>query len=267
MAVDNSYNTWVCNTSNGTWEQSSFGGAGSTGTGLAVLQTSPTLITPTLGAATVTTINGNTFTAGTATLTLAGNLITTGAYNTTFAQGGTTTITLPTTSATLARTDAGQTFTGIDTFTAPNLTNPVITGPAPIACGATCSATVPGAVYLLNQTAGSTATLPTSSGSGNVYKFLITVATTSAQEKILLNTTTDTIVGTAIGEYTGTAKVFVGNAGTYHSIQMPYSGSQPSGGFIGDSITCTDIATGSWACQVVYEGGTTPTTPYSASTT
>jgi hypothetical protein len=61
--------------------------------------------------------------------------------------------------------------------------------------------------------------------------------------------------------------MFVGNAGTYHSIQMPYAGSQPSGGFIGDSIVCTDVASTIWQCNIIYQGGTTPTTPYSASTT
>lgn len=150
-------------------------------------------------------------------------------------------------------------------LTTPTLTNPVIIGPAPVACGATCSPTA-GMLSLLNQGAGSTVTLPTSSGSGNVIRMRITVITTSAAEKVLLTTTSDVIIGTAIGENAGTAKIFVGNAGTFHSIQMPFAGSQPSGGFVGDTITCTDIATGTWACDVQYQAGTTPTTPYSAST-
>lgn len=207
-----------------------------------------------------------------------------------------TTMTFPTTSATVARTDAANTFTGHQTIegvtstgatgtgnfvfattptlstpilTTPTVTNPVINGPAPVACGATCSVatTQAGIVFLLNQAGGSAATLPASSGSGNIYKFRITVATTSAQDKILLTTTSDVIIGTATGENAGTAKVFVGNAGTFHSIQMPFAGSQPSGGFIGDSITCTDIAAGTYACDVTYQAGTTPTTPYSTSTT
>jgi hypothetical protein len=53
------------------------------------------------------------------TLTLAGNLTTTGAFNTTFAQAASTTVTLPSTSSTMARTDAAQTFTGIQTFSTP----------------------------------------------------------------------------------------------------------------------------------------------------
>jgi len=113
-----------------------------TGTGSAVLATSPTLVTPALGtpASGVLTsctglplttgvtgvlagANGGTGVANTGfSITLAGNLTTTGAFNTTFAQGASVTITLPTTSATMARTDAAQSFTGVQTF----LSMPVI---------------------------------------------------------------------------------------------------------------------------------------------
>jgi hypothetical protein len=70
----------------------------------------------------------------------------------------------------------------------------------------------------------------------------------------------------AIGENAGTAKMFPGSAITAHSIQMPFTGSQPSGGFIGDSITCTDVASTIWKCDITYQSGTTPTTPYSTAT-
>src|SRR5438128_4083670 len=77
----------------------------STGTGNNVLATSPTLVTPVLGVATATSLNGNTFTTGTYTLTgAAGKTLT---FNNTLTLAGTdaTTMTFPTTSATLARTD------------------------------------------------------------------------------------------------------------------------------------------------------------------
>lgn len=67
-----------------------------TGTGVVVLATSPTLVTPVLGVATATSINGNIFTTGSST------------YTGTAGQ----TYTFPTTSATIARTDAGNTFAG-----------------------------------------------------------------------------------------------------------------------------------------------------------
>ena len=90
---------------------------GTTGTGNFARATSPTFVTPTLGAATATSINGNTFTTGTYTLTgTAGKTFT---FSNTLTLAGTdgTTMTFPTTNATIARTDAGQSFTGTQAFT------------------------------------------------------------------------------------------------------------------------------------------------------
>lgn len=87
-----------------------------TGTGLVVFNTSPTLVTPTLGVATATSINGLTVTTSTGTITVA-NLKTVVFNNgITFAGTDSTTMTFPSTSATIARTDALQTFTGVQTF-------------------------------------------------------------------------------------------------------------------------------------------------------
>lgn len=64
------------------------------------------------------TLNGNTFTAGTYTLTgVAGKVLT---FNKSITLDGTdsTTMTFPSTSATIARTDASNTFTGAQTITA-----------------------------------------------------------------------------------------------------------------------------------------------------
>lgn len=91
-----------------------------TGTGSLVFATTPTLVTPVLGAATATTINGTAITTGTGTLTLNSNTLALNGPNAvvTFIPPGsvTTNYTLPTTSATLARTDAAQTFTGNNSF-------------------------------------------------------------------------------------------------------------------------------------------------------
>lgn len=154
------------------------------------------------------------------------------------------------------------------TIVTPTITNPIISGPAPVACGATCTL---GAANLntytrLDTAAGSVATLPGATGTGSVYRLYVSVANSSNADKVLTNPITDTMIGTAIGENAGTAKVFVGNAGTFHSIQMPFAGTQPSGGFIGDTIVCTDVASTIWKCDINYQAGVTPTTPYSAST-
>ncbi len=150
----------------------------------------------------------------------------------------------------------------------PAISNPAITGPAPVACGATCTVTSAngGGTILLNLAAGSIATLPAASGTGNVYKFIVSVTTTSAKDAILAASSSDAIIGLATGENSNTPLVFAGSAGTYHSLQMPFTGSQPSGGFKGDYFTCTDIAANLWACSGSYQAGTTPTTPYSTAT-
>lgn len=92
------------------------------GSGNVAMTTSPAFTTPTLGVATATTINGNTFTTGSYTLT--GTAAKTLNFTNTLTLSGTdsTTITFPTTSATIARTDAAQTFMGTQTFSQTILT-------------------------------------------------------------------------------------------------------------------------------------------------
>jgi len=82
---------------------------GATGTGNFVFSSSPILVTPTLGVATATSINGLTISTTTGTLTLANGstLVTSGAYSTTLTSTGLTNVTLPTTGtlATLANSE------------------------------------------------------------------------------------------------------------------------------------------------------------------
>lgn len=97
------------------------GGTGvttSTGTGSVVLSTNPTLVTPTLGAATATTINRLTITApgSNATLTIADSKTLTVNNSLTMAGTDGTILTFPSTNASIARTDAAQTFTGNQTI-------------------------------------------------------------------------------------------------------------------------------------------------------
>lgn len=110
--------------------------ATTTGTGsTVVLQGSPTLTTPNIGVATATSINGNTFTTGTYTLTgQAGKTLT---FNGSITLTGTDaqTYTFPTTSAAIARTDAANTFTGVQTFSTPIATGSVATMTATVGGG------------------------------------------------------------------------------------------------------------------------------------
>ncbi len=127
-----------------------------TGSGAAVFATSPTLVTPTLGVATATSLNGNTITTGTGTLTLGTGKTTTFDHTSTFTTTDAQTYTFPTTSATLARTDAANTFTGVQTMTSAVQISPVIT------TGLTASGSA------ANTFAASTGTFLTSSGANTL---------------------------------------------------------------------------------------------------
>lgn len=224
-----------------------------------------TFVAPILGAASATSLATS---AASPLLLTNGQLATIALTSQTV---GATTLTIPdfaSVSDTFTFNTLAQTLVG-KTLTAPVVNNPVISGPAPIACGATCTlgASAKGTYVRMDTASGSAVTLPSATGTGTTYKIYVSVANSSAQDKVLLATVTDTIIGTAQGENAGTAKIFVGNAGTYHSIQMPFAGTQPSGGFVGDTITCTDVASTVWKCDMMYQAGTTPTTPYNAGTT
>lgn len=86
--------------------------------GTVATATTTPAITLALGAITPTSVNGNTFTTGTYTLT--GAAAKTLAFNNSLTLAGTdaTTMTFPSTSATIARSDAANTFTGIQAFAA-----------------------------------------------------------------------------------------------------------------------------------------------------
>jgi hypothetical protein len=89
-----------------------------TGTGALVFANTPTLVTPVLGVATATSVNKMAITAPATSSTLAvadGKTFTVN-HSLTLAGTDATTMTFPATSATIARTDAANTFTGDQTF-------------------------------------------------------------------------------------------------------------------------------------------------------
>lgn len=102
-------------------------GNASTGSGSVVLANTPTLITPALGAATATSINGLTITSSTGTLTITNGKTLSVAKSLTLDGTDSTTMTFPSTNATIARTDAGQTFTGVQSMTSPDITTSITT--------------------------------------------------------------------------------------------------------------------------------------------
>jgi hypothetical protein len=123
------------------------------GTTLA-LTTSPVFVTPTLGAATATSINNVSINSvGTAaTLAISNNKVFTVQRTLTLTGTDATTMTFPGTSATIARTDAGQTFTGTQTFSSDAAINGLTIG---LGAGAIASNTALGNNALLSNTTGS----------------------------------------------------------------------------------------------------------------
>jgi hypothetical protein len=123
--------------------------------------------TQVFGALTATTLNGNTLTAGTGTLTIAAGKTLTANNSLTHAGTDGTTQTFPTTSATIARTDAAQTFTGTQTFgalVASTLNgNTVTAGTGILTLAAAKTLTVSNSLTLAG-TDGTTQTFPSTSG-------------------------------------------------------------------------------------------------------
>lgn len=188
--------------------------ATTTGSGSVVLATSPTLITPVLGVATATSINKVTLTAPatSATLTIADGKTLAVNDSTTlanasivFANGKTlsvsnsltlagtdsTVMTFPSTTATIARTDAAQTFTGTQTFSQTILTANAITATIN-------AATIPvtsGRNIVTNSSAATLTITLTTTSAVNMQTCVVQILDFSAvaQTLILVNTENSTV--------------------------------------------------------------------------
>ena len=122
---------------------------GAQGMGKVVFDGSPTLTTPTIGVATATSVNKVAITAPatSATLTILNGKTLTANNSLTLAGTDSTTMTFPSTSATIARTDAANTFTGHQTIEGVTSTGATGTGnlvfsAAPTFTGTTTVATL-----------------------------------------------------------------------------------------------------------------------------
>lgn len=154
---------------------------------------SPTLVTPTLGVATATSINKVALTAPAtgSTLTIADGKTLTANNSLTLAGTDSTTMTFPSTSATIARTDAANTFTGAQTIS---------------------GGTVNGTVLDISQTWGGTGTYTgikynvTDSGPANAASLLMDLQVGNATK---LKIKKD---GTIAGDATGAATLSLTDA-------------------------------------------------------
>lgn len=115
-----------------------------TGSGALVFATSPTLTTPTIGVATATSVNKVAITAPAtgSTLTIADGKTLTASNTLTLAGTDSTVMTFPSTSATIARTDSAQTFTGVQSMTSPDVTTSITSPSATFALLNTTATTI-----------------------------------------------------------------------------------------------------------------------------
>lgn len=213
-----------------------------TGTGALVFANTPTLVTPVLGAATATTINGLTITTTTSgVLTIANSKTLTVNNTLTLAGTDATTMTFPSTSASIARTDAAQTFTGTQTFSGTVQANSfqiagTVSGFQTIAAG---------------STAASTITLP--SATSTLYG---TAAGSITSAQML----------SSISDETGTGVLVFGTAPTLGSpiLTTPVINGIPTGTGVATASTASTLAlrdsSGNLTENNVIEGYTTVTT-------
>ena len=218
-----------------------------TGSGLNVLQTSPTLITPALGVATATSING-------ITLTTAAGEVLTGTAGQTY--------TFPTTSATLARTDAANTFTGVQTMTSPVIATPIMTHGV-TAVGATLSPTCAaqsGQTILMGAATGEVVTLPTPAA-GCWFKFIISVSNTSNYNEIQTGSS-QYLLGNVQHCATGIACLdFWADGSSIRAIKMDGA---HLGGLLGSDIRVEGIASTGWSMAGTNAGTAPMTTAFNA---
>lgn len=171
-----------------------------TGSGGIALATSPTFTTPTLGVASATSVNKVAITAPatSATLTIADGKTLTANASLTLAGTDGTTMTFPGTSATLARTDAANSFTGNQTIGGAVITTPdTLSGPGAVSVTTTTTAfTSTGtgdALTLANGTAGQIKTIIYVAEAAGGDTGVLTPATRIGYSSITLNAVGDTV--------------------------------------------------------------------------
>lgn len=135
-----------------------------------------------------------------------------------------------------------------------------------IACGSarTMTTSDAGKTVFLDTASGSTATLPASSGSGYVYKFVVSVLATSNSHVIKVANSTDAMDGFIFtrDDTSDAANAFFAVAGTSDTITL--NRTTTGSVVIGETITITDIASGRYHVEGFIANTGTPATPFSA---
>ena len=115
---------------------------------------------------------------------------------------------------------------------------------------------------VLNLAAGIDITLPDATGSGDVYEFIVGIATTDAyQLDAFASTTSGDINGVIVGVDAPGDEFTWGAIGTENAVILGGT-AQATGGSVGDRVTLTDILAAKWAASGFINQGGTEATPF-----
>lgn len=153
------------------------------------------------------------------------------------------------------------------TITTPTITNPTISSPTPVTDTSgtvVCTAATHGnRTTVLSKAAGGTVTLPATSGSGNVYRFVSGVTLTSGSW-VISKTGADVMRGTTFVDSSGDSaeagNVAFSAATTDNTFTWAFA---DAAGVLGDWVEFEDIVTGTWAVRGIHSGDAVPVTPFS----
>lgn len=165
--------------------------------------------------------------------------------------------------------DANKDITGLRNNTITGRSQWLTQGPSSggIAAGGTLSVTAAlhaGRTILLDTAAGSVCTLPASSGSGNKYKFLVSVLATSNSHIVKVANATDVFRGiiSCLDSNLATVNMF-GFAAASDSDTITLDRTNTGSVTLGEWLEVEDYATGFWAVRGLLSGAA-PATPFSA---
>ena len=140
------------------------------------------------------------------------------------------------------------TLAGTPTFTSPTINTPILATESVTAAGATETLTSAdcGQTTLLDTAAGSVVTLPAATGTGCVYRFVVTVTNTMNDHSIVVVGNDEFIGGlVSVGTTADNSDAFTAaDGGDVDAIQMNGS---TEGGLLGTIITVQDISADNWA--------------------
>lgn len=139
-----------------------------------------------------------------------------------------------------------------------------------VAAGSTLtltSAQHAGRTVNLDTATGSVVTLPASSGSGDIYRFVVSVLATSNSHIVKVANASDIILGAATladTDGTSTIQTFIANGSTHDTITL--NRSTTGSVTIGENFTIVDYATNKWLIDghAVFSNTGTSATPFSA---